>query len=90
VGFVVGLPGNLGIALLAAPLGFVAWWRRRELGGLATIAWAAGSCFLFAAFSNVVDVESYLIPAYLVLAVAAASASTLGAASGESSSPSPL
>ncbi|HEY2729105.1 MAG TPA: DUF2723 domain-containing protein [Polyangia bacterium] len=71
LGFAVGLPSNLGIALIAAPFGFVAWWQHGDLVRLATIAWMVVSSFVFAAFYNVVDVESYLIPAYLALAIAA-------------------
>jgi hypothetical protein len=67
-----GLPANLGVAVLAAPLGFLTWHRRDELARLVPFAWMAFTCFLFSTLYNVLDVASYLIPAFLALAVAAA------------------
>jgi hypothetical protein len=69
--FALGLPVELGVALVAAPVGFVLWRRRGERAQLGVVAWMAGACVLFAALYNVIDVDSYLIPAYLALAVAA-------------------
>ncbi len=70
--FLVRLPADLGLALFALPVGLIAWWRRRELAWLAVVAWMALACVFFAALYNVPDVESYLIPAHLALAVGAA------------------
>jgi hypothetical protein len=70
--FALGLPVELGIALVAAPVGFVVWRRSGERAHFLVAAWMAATCVLFAAFYNVIDVGSYLIPAYLALAVAAA------------------
>jgi hypothetical protein len=70
LGTLLGLPANLGVALLAVPFG--AWnCRRRSPATLIPCGWTVLTCAGFAASYNVLDVEAYLIPAYLCLAILA-------------------
>lgn len=70
--FVRGLPGNLGLAIFAAPVGLVLLRRRQERGLLIALAWLAAASFAFGVIYNVPDVASYWIPSYLALAIASA------------------
>jgi hypothetical protein len=70
--FFRGLPGNLGLALFAAPVGLVLLHRRGQRGLLIALAWLAAASFAFGAIYNVPDVASYWIPTYLALAIASA------------------
>jgi hypothetical protein len=69
-GFLRRLPTNLGIAAFAAPVGFVIWCRRTDRLPL-VLAWMVVACLGFSALYNVLDVDSYLLPAIVALAVLA-------------------
>ena len=70
--FVRGLPGNLGLAIFAAPVGLILLHRREQRGLLIALAWLAAASFAFGVIYNVPDVASYWIPTYLALAIAGA------------------
>jgi hypothetical protein len=70
--FLKGLPFELGAAAVAAPAGFVLWYRRGARVPALALAFLAVACFGFGVLYNVVDVASYFLPAYVVLAIAAA------------------
>lgn len=70
--FIRGLPGNLGLASFAAPVGLVVLHRRAQRGLLIALGWLAASSFGFGVIYNVPDVASYWIPTYLALAIASA------------------
>lgn len=72
LGRIVGqLPRELGLALLLAPLGLLATWRRARAVALALGTLAAG-CLIFAASYRVPDVAVFTLPALLALAALAA------------------
>ena len=72
--FLARLPVDLGVALVAVPVGFLAGRRRAGPGRLpvAVLACIAAACIAFAALYNVLDIEAYFLPALLALAVVAA------------------
>jgi hypothetical protein len=67
------LPRNLGLAVVAVPFG-VARLRRAPAGTglLFSCAWIALACALFSSLYNVLDVESYFLPALVAVATLAA------------------
>jgi hypothetical protein len=70
--FIRGLPGNLGLAIFAAPVGLALLHRRAQRALLIALAWLAAASFAFGVIYNVPDVASYWIPTYLALAIASA------------------
>jgi 4-amino-4-deoxy-L-arabinose transferase-like glycosyltransferase len=72
LGYFKNLPTNLGIGTLAAPIGFMAWRRRSGWMPPLAVAWLAASCVVFSSLYNVLDVDSYYLPATLALALLAA------------------
>jgi Protein O-mannosyl-transferase TMEM260-like len=70
--FAKGLPVELGPAAAAAPAGFVLWHRRRASVPLLALSSMAALTFGFGVLYNVVDVDSYFLPVYAVLAIMAA------------------
>ena len=70
--FLEHLPATLGIGALAAPVGFVVWRRRGDSWPPLCFASIAISCIGFSSLYNVIDVDSYFLPATLALAVLAA------------------
>jgi len=71
--FLLGLPANLGVAIVAVPLG-IGTLRRSEGGGasLFALAWIGVTCAVFSSLYNVLDVESYFLPTLVCLAAIAA------------------
>lgn len=73
LGFVASLPWEIGVATLAIPVGIGAWWRNpggRE--SLLCFAWIFTACCVFSAAYNVLDVDSYFLPAIMALVVVGA------------------
>ncbi len=69
--FVGDLPANLGLALFAAPVGFVLLYRRGPRWLLLSLAWLAAASLGFSVIYNVLHISSYWIPTYLALSIAA-------------------
>jgi Protein of unknown function (DUF2723) len=71
VGFLMRLPSELGLATVAAPVGLWMWRRRQGRTLPAAISCLALACIGFSMFYNVIDIDAYLLPAHLALAVGA-------------------
>ena len=69
--FIADLPVNLGLALFAAPVGFVLLYRRGPRWLLLSLAWLAAASLGFSVIYNVLHISSYWIPTYLALSIAA-------------------
>ncbi len=69
--FVGGLPGNLGLALFAAPVGFFLLYRRGPRWLAVSLAWLAATSLGFSVIYNVLHISSYWLPTYLALSIAA-------------------
>jgi len=69
--FIASLPINLGLALFAAPVGFVLLYRRGPRWLLLSLAWLAAASLGFSVIYNVLHISSYWIPTYLALSIAA-------------------
>ena len=69
--FIGSLPANLGLALFAAPVGFVLLYRRGPRWLLLSLAWLAAAGLGFSVIYNVLHISSYWIPTYLALSIAA-------------------
>lgn len=69
--FIGDLPVNLGLALFAAPVGFVLLYRRGPRWLLLSLAWLAAASLGFSVIYNVLHISSYWIPTYLALSIAA-------------------
>lgn len=65
--FLFQLPRNLGVALAAVPFGAAALWRQRQGSTLFACAWIGGTCVVFSSCYNVLDVETYFLPALIAL-----------------------
>jgi len=73
VSFVAGLPGNLGVGVIALPIGFATLLRSPDKHTLLfSVVWTAATCALFSSCYNVLDVESYFLPALIALATVSA------------------
>lgn len=73
VSFLERLPLEIGIATLSLPIGIRAMWRADDRRGtLLGLAWMTLTCCVFSAFYNVLDVQSYFLPALIGLVVVGA------------------
>ena len=75
-GFVVGLPGEVGLGVALGLAGLVVLARAGRGALAAALAWVLVASVGFAVRYNILDVRAYFLPAYVALALGAAAATS--------------